>query len=729
MTTADATEIFSPNAQYLLCTRGYAHKGPDHPICPHKEHHDGEEVRHETQEAATLRVGMYKQPYIELLQQNLFAPNSPTWFNLPCHTCGQDKVQGTCSGCFKFDVDDTMDSILDVTKKAGLVLKAGGGVGYVVSEIRPEGSFVNSTHRHALGPGGVLRIYQVLAKEITQGGQRAAAQMAILHCDHDDIGKFIEMKVEHPELLDTFNISVACTDEFMQQVSEGKAPAIGLWKQMVNNAWTNGDPGCYFIDAAERGNPTPWLGQLTGTNPCGEVPLLDNEPCNLGSINLGKFVINEGKDVDWDHLRQVAWTAIEFLDDILDVNEFPTPEIEEAARLTRKLGLGVMGWADMLALMKIPYDSDVAVDLGSEVMKTIDEMAKNASFDLAAKKGSAPCFESTPAEEPARFHRNATRTCIAPTGTIAILMGASGGIEPHFKLKWDRKTGEGHVMTETIEDFIGDLDGFVPQTAHEVHWKRQVMMQAAFQAHVDLAVSKTINLPNDATPQQIADAYLLAWKTGCKGVTVFRDKSRDSQVLTDVGGHEPEGSSWVDAKLSDIPLGIERPGSTRRKIPMTADAIRHRFQVGEQEGYFQIGLYEDGSPGELFITASKQGSTIRGLLDGIGILSSLALQYGVPVEVLIKKFRHMSFEPQGRTQNPDITFATSMLDYLGHFLEEKFTETAPIIEGNRIVSDGVDVRLSLTGNGNGDTCPDCGNGLIYAEGCVRCGSDCGYEKC
>ncbi len=734
MTTAAPTSIFSPNAQYLLCTRGYAHKGPNHPICPHKENHNGEEVRHETQLDAACRVGMDKPEYIDLITHNLFAPNSPAWFNLPCKICGQDKVQGTCSACFKFDVADTMDSILDVTRKAGLVLKAGGGVGYVVSEVRPEGAPVNSTHRHALGPLGVLRIYQTLAKEITQGGQRNAAQMGILHCSHPDILKFIQMKLDDPQAMDTFNISVACTDEFMDQVANGEGPAIGTWKEMTNAAWTNGDPGCYFIDTAEKGNPTPWLGKLTGSNPCSEVPLLDNEVCSLGSINLNKFVINDGKDVNWDHLDEVTRTSIQFLDDILDVNEFPTPEIDAAARLTRKLGLGVMGWADMLALMKIPYGSDQSIDLGKNVMAFIDEKAHNESIHIASDKGIAPCFgmeEAQDKEGNHSFYRNATVTAIAPTGTIAILMGASGGIEPHFKLEWDRKTGEGHVMTERIAvaDEIGD---FIPLTAHEIPADQQVWMQAAFQDHVDLAVSKTINLPNSATPQQISDAYLLAWKSGCKGVTVFRDGCRGEQVLTDVGGHDKMKNDPYPSLTGRAPqqqlIPTEEPPSARHKMPETAKSIRHRFQIGEQEGYLNVGLYEDGSPGELFINASKQGSTIRGLLDGIGIMTSIALQYGVPVDVIIRKFRHMSFEPQGMTQNKEIPMATSILDYIAHFLEEQFGTQQ---QANNMRDRNIEAFDSWfqNQNGNGDTCPDCGNGLIYSEGCMKCSSGCGWTKC
>ncbi|KKK83684.1 hypothetical protein LCGC14_2790920, partial [marine sediment metagenome] len=306
MTTETTQRIFSPNAQYLLCTRGYAHKGPNHRECPECG------VPHETNEEVIERVGMGKEPYMALLREKKFAPNSPTWFNLPCVSCGQEKVQGTCSACFKFDVQDTMESIMDVATKSAFVQKWGGGVGYVLSALRGKGETIKSTQGKACGPISVMQHYHSVAEMITQGGQRAAAQMAILHCEHPDIREFVHCKDDDSGSLSTFNLSVAVTDEFMSEADEHPSSDAGLLlDEIVASAYRKGDPGLYFISTAERGNPTPWLGALSGTNPCGETPLLDNEACNLGSINLTNFVLRPGTgDSEFDFARLCKVTHI-----------------------------------------------------------------------------------------------------------------------------------------------------------------------------------------------------------------------------------------------------------------------------------------------------------------------------------------------------------------------------------------------------------------------------------
>lgn len=484
--------------------------------------------KQETVDELIKRVSMGNVEYEnELIRPLRFLPNSPTIFNLDV------PGGGTLSACFKFDVADTMvddktlSGIMDTATKAALVTKWGGGVGYYVGGLRPEGALVNSTHGKAMGPLAVLRFYNAMGSMLTQSGKREAAQMGILDCEHPDLRSFIHMKDDDPQGLHTFNISVAITDKFMNHaLNFPKSKENVLLKEMADSAWRTGDPGVYYVDTAERYNPTPWLGRLSGTNPCGEVPLLNNEPCNLGSINLGKFY--DGKGVDYKSLGTVTRLATRYLDDVLDHNHFPVPDITAAAMLTRKLGLGVCGWADLLALMHVPYASNEAVYLLDEIMGFIRRIADEESLALGREKGIAPCFIGK-----GIGYRNATRLCIAPTGTISILMGASSGIEPHFLREWQRRMGDGTILTERIPvlDRVGD---FLPQTAMEIPWEWHVKHQAVTQKHVDLAVSKTINMRNDATVDDVYNAYVEMWRQGAKGGTVYRDGCRDVQVLSKI---------------------------------------------------------------------------------------------------------------------------------------------------------------------------------------------------
>jgi len=482
--------------------------------------------KRETVDEFIERISMGNAEYREHLIEPLnFLPNSPTLFNLGV------PGGGTLSACFKFDVADTMldgsDGIMDTATKAAMVTKWGGGVGYYVGAIRPVGALVASTHGKAMGPVAVLRYYNAMAKMLTQSGKREAAQMGIIDATHPDVYDFIRMKDDDPQGMSTFNISVALSDAFMRKaIEDADSNERQLLSAMAASAWRTGDPGVYFVDRAERDNPTPDLGRLSGTNPCGEVPLLNNEPCNLGSINLRRFV-RDG-EIDFVYLGKIVRFAIDYLDDILDRNHFPDYRITHAAMYTRKLGLGVCGWADALGILGIPYASEEAVDMLDRIMRFIREEADAETERLAATKHPAPCYAG---RYPRR--RNATTLCIAPTGTIAILMGASSGIEPHFLTRWSRTMGDGTVLTEQIP-VLDELNGFEPQTAMDIPWEWHIRHQAAAQKHVDLAVSKTINMPNDATVEDIFNAYVMMWETGCKGGTVFRDGCRDEQVLARV---------------------------------------------------------------------------------------------------------------------------------------------------------------------------------------------------
>lgn len=702
---------FTDNAMKVLCKRYLRPAAPPHEACKYCG------MAHETPEEMFGRVTFGDNDYYNLLASLDFLPNSPTLFNA-------GTGQGTHSGCFKFDVDDSLKGIMDVATKAAFVQKWGGGVGYCLSVLRPKGAPIKTTHGRACGPVAVQELYQAVAKLITQGGRREGAQMAILHVDHPDVREFIhckdvpagcqcalcplrdECKSNRQKVLSTFNISVACTDSFMKEAAVSGTKQSALLKEMADSAWRTGDPGCFFIDTAERANPTPWLGKLTGTNPCGEVPLLDNEPCNLGSINLSHMVVEVGGRLvfDYSKLKQVVRLAVRYLDGILDRNIFPVEAITQAASVTRKLGLGVMGWADTLAALHIHYDCDEAVEFAGRVMASIQQAAHDESRVLAQEKGVCPAFtgsDSSKAQlrEGCPTRRNATVTCIAPAGTISILAGCSSGIEPHYTLAGERVMGDG--VTRLTERMWVDSKGFTPRTAHEIHWSWHIKHQAAFQQCTDLAVSKTINMPETATPDDVLSAFVMAWQLGCKGITVYRNKSRARQVITS----DAAGSIIASTTKRRLDNG-------RQRMPVDAISLRHKFSVGGMEGYLHTGLFPDGSPGELFITGSKQGSTIGGLMDGIAILTSMALQYGVPLEAIVNKMKGTRFEPFGQTENKEIPMASSVLDYIYRYLGKRFVPG----EVARPVSSGM-------------LCPGCGAEAIIEEGCLKCGASCGWSRC
>lgn len=671
------TPIFSENSMKVLCKR-YLLPKTNKDACKHCGGF------HETPEEMFERAAFGNEDYYNLLASLDFLPNSPTLFNAGTN-------QGTFSGCFKFDVEDSMIGIMDVARKAALVQKWGGGVGYCMSAIRPYGSLVKTTHGKACGPIAVLKLYHAVSEMITQGGKREGAQMAILDCYHKDIRDFIHCK-DDVESLSTFNLSVACTDDFMKNVSIGNSEEGRLFDEIVRSAWKTGDPGLYFIDAAERDNLTPWLGRLTGTNPCGEVPLLDNEPCNLGSINLS-HLIRDGK-FDFERLKEITRLATRYLDEVLDNNTFPDEAITKAASLTRKLGLGVMGWADTLALLHIPYDNQEAVDLGSEVMKTVQDTAHKESRKLGTEKGFCPAFSGHGSIN--TWERNASVTCIAPTGTISILAGCSSGIEPHYTLQGSRVMGDGALLEEKLQV----KTDFIPKIAHQIPWEWHIKHQAAFQKYTDLAVSKTINMPESVMVEDIRKAFTYAWESRCKGITLYRDKSRSYQVIE----NRP-----LETYPTDTIASKSKP---RRKLPKDRMSQTHKFDIGDLEGYLHIGMYEDGTPGELFITASKQGSTISGLLDGLAIVTSIALQYGVPMEALASKLIGTRFEPSGLTGDSRIPMTSSLLDYIFRYIKLKFLNNKPLLL-----------------EASGMVCPDCQARAILEEGCLKCSKNCGWSKC
>ena len=745
--------------------------------------------------ASEAQVGEVEGRFYALMSSLRFLPNSPTLGN-----AGRPLQQ--LSACFVLPVEDSLEGIFEAVRHTALIHKSGGGTGFAFSRLRPAGDVVASTGGIASGPVSFMRVFDSATEAIKQGGTRRGANMAILSVDHPDIEGFISLKADMVTL-QNFNISVAVDERFMEAVERGedydlvnprsgevvgRRSARQVFRLIVENAWKNGDPGLVFLDRINRDNPTPELGPIEATNPCGEQPLLPYESCNLGSIDLARFA-RDG-DVDWDALAAIIADCVRFLDDVIDVNLYPISEIEEWTKKTRKVGLGVMGWADLLFQLRIPYDSEEAIALGERVMSFIQEHADRASDALGKERGVFPAWEGSvydprsgdPRGGP-RF-RNATRTTVAPTGTLSIIADCSGGIEPAFALAFLRRhhldpkepgrfvelpevnrhflrvaRDEAFYSKELIEELAGggSIQGRegIPEwvqrvfvTSHDVSPEWHVRMQAAFQRHTDNAVSKTINFPPQASVEEVERAYLLAYREGCKGITIYRDESRPEQVLSHATVRGPEQAEAVAAEAAlaggatgsagEPSEGAERPPAApyRRRLPDERPSITHKFRVGEQEGYITVGLYEDGTPGEVFITISKEGSTIRGLMDSVAVLTSLALQYGVPVADLARKFRSVRFEPHGFTDNPEIPQASSLVDYIFRWLEEKFSPEARAgrgRSGRAGKSRRGRRRKAAPANTSGDistglACPECGSVLVYAEGCLICRS-CGYTKC
>ena len=784
---------------------------------------------------AAARVEAAESRFYTLMSSLRFLPNSPTLGN-----AGRPIQQ--LAACFVLPVDDSMEGIFDSLKDTALIHQSGGGTGFAFSRLRPAGDVVSSTGGIASGPVSFMRVYDAATESIKQGGTRRGANMAILSVEHPDIEAFINVKGDMTTL-QNFNISVAVTEKFMRAVARneayellnprtkavaGKRNAREIFRQIIANAWRNGDPGLVFLDRINRDNPTPQLGPIEATNPCGEQPLLPYESCNLGSINLSRFTrparptaktrskngASPGLEVDWDGLAAAIPDCVRFLDNVIEQNRYPIPEIEAMTKQTRKIGLGLMGWADLLFLLRIQYDSDEAIALAGRVAEFIREHADRASAALAEERGTFPAWEESiygPRSKHARRNtrlRNSTRTTIAPTGTLSIIADCSGGIEPAFALAFmrqhhlDRKdpakvtrlpevnatfaavAREHGFHSDELMAYLaegGALAGRddVPawakevfRTSHDIDPEWHVRMQAAFQRHTDNAVSKTINFRHDATVEDVERAYILAYKEGCKGITVYRDGSRDLQVLSHATARGPE---QAEAVAAEVALGITeelsaigahpapvaslgpRPAGApyRRHLPDERMSVTHKFRVGEQEGYVTVGLYDDGSPGEIFVNISKEGSTIRGLMDSVAVLTSVALQYGVPLRNLVEKFRGVHFEPAGLTNNAAVPTASSLVDYIFRWMETRFLAEAPSTQASatptRAASkrgrarrpgaartaptaassrdaDAVPASAAPSKTSTGIGCPQCGSILVFGEGCFTC-RNCGFTRC
>lgn len=677
-----------------------------------------------------------EEEFYEMMTSLYFLPNSPTLMNA-------GRRLGQLSACFVLPIEDSMESIFDAVKNAAIIHKSGGGTGFSFSRLRPSGDVVGSTKGVSSGPVSFMTVFDAATEAVKQGGTRRGANMGLLRVDHPDIIDFIKCKDENTRL-NNFNISVGLTSEFMKAFIEDreyelrnprtkkpqkKLKAKEVFDLIVNHAWKNGEPGIVFLDRLNEGNPTPAVGEIESTNPCGEQPLLPYESCNLGSINLAKMV--KGNVVDWERLKEITWRAVHFLDNVIDVNKYPLPEIERLTKANRKIGLGVMGWADMLIQLGIPYNSQEALTLAEKVMSFIRDEGRKASIKLAEERGVFPNYKGSIYD--GRFPlRNATITTIAPTGTLSIIAGCSSGIEPLFAISFVRNVMEGTKLIEVNPYFekvakergfwsrelmeriaeVGTIKDFeeIPQdikaiflTAHDITPSDHVRMQAAFQKYVDNAVSKTVNFPHNATPDDVREVYLLAYKLGCKGVTVYRDGSREEQVLS-TGKTKRLISSGHDTNLSGKIVPRKRPevirGSTRL------------IKTGCGNIYVTINEDEKGHLFELFTSMGKAGGCAASQAEAIGRLVSLAFRSNIdPLEV-VKQLKGISCHQQTWSNGGKIL---SCADAIAKAIE-KYNQKGGNGKGN-------DSPIMLIG-----ACPECGGSVEHEGGCVVC-HNCGFTKC
>ena len=769
------------------------------------------------------------EEFYRLMTERRFEPNSPTLMNA-------GRPLGQLSACFVLPVNDSLsnghDGIYDTLKAMALIHQSGGGTGFSFSRLRPKGSMVRSTTGVASGPVSFMKLYDASTEAVKQGGTRRGANMGILRVDHPDILEFITCKEDLTQITN-FNISVAITDTFMRAVKErtdyalidphngkevGRLDANAVWDKMIEGAWRTGEPGVFFIDEANRYNPVPTLGSYEATNPCGEQPLLAYDVCNLGSINVGHYV-RDGK-MDWDAFKRDVHLSTHFLDNIIDVNKYPLVEIDTLAKRIRRIGLGVMGFADALVRLGIPYDSEEGVEFGRTVMEFVDVEAKRESERLAVERGPFSEWarsiwgpEETAAKDargqrirPMQMLRNCNVTTVAPTGTISIIAGCSSGLEPLFAVAFMRNQA-GVLMPDVNEDFvaIAQREGWysdelmeriakqgtikfpeVPAkwqrvftTANEIAPEWHIRMQAAFQRHCDSAISKTTNFSHAATVEDVRTIYELAFELRCKGVTVYRDGSRDNQVLST--GATEQAKQTRDQASSDKRRIGELEGTTaelhheierlrKQLFEAEAENLQRRAKRARPDklrgttirketplGTMFLNITEDdrGQPFEVFITLGKAGGAATADAEAMGRLISLALRSGIPLPSIHRQLRGISSD---RAVGLGPHKVLSVPDAIGIALEEWWRDkhqgvqaellppdtrqagvpameqiTNPVArapEGPAGAPEPEQLGFDMSGYTQSfmGTCPDCGSQLEFAEGCVKC-HVCGFSEC
>lgn len=704
-----------------------------------------------------------------------FLPNSPTLMN-----AGRELQQ--LSACFVLPVGDSMEEIFDAVKQMALIQKSGGGTGFAFSRLRPKNDVVGSTKGVSSGPVSFMSVFDNATEAIKQGGTRRGANMGILRVDHPDILDFIKCKDEDHHF-NNFNISVAATNEFMEAVEKGeKYPlrnprtketvgfldAKEVFEKMVYYAWKNGDPGIIFIDRINEDNPTPHVGPIESTNPCGEQPLLPYESCNLGSINLAHMVsarigsASGGKngEVDWERLGSVTEGAVHFLDNVIDMNRYTLPQIEAMTRANRKIGLGVMGFADLLIQLGIPYDHPRAFETGGNIMAFIQGRGRKASRELALKRGAFPNFEGSALKGRWDTMRNATVTTIAPTGTISIIAGASSGIEPLFALAFVRHVLDGKELLEINPFFevMAKEEGFysealmekiaqlghiedleeVPEgvrhlfaTAHDISPEDHIRMQAAFQKYTDNAVSKTVNFSHEAAVDDVAKVYELAYQLGCKGVTIYRDRSREKQVLYKGLAAPEEDRTGARENVSKM----ERKPRARRDV---IHGSTWKIRTGCGNIYVTVNEDEDGHLFEIFNQIGKAGGCAASQSEALGRLVSLAFRSNIEPEDIIRQLKGISCHMPVWHQNGKVlSCSDAVAKAIEWHIQKMKTQRGGAIE-KEILPNHPEVGVIRNQERKNPTqgmrgvflrgaCPECGGPLIFEEGCVKC--FCGYSDC
>lgn len=673
--------------------------------------------------AESKKSKQLKEEFFSMIYSMDFLPNSPCLMN-----AGTDI--GQLSACFVLPVEDSMDGIFTAIRNGALVHKTGGGTGYSFSRLRSQNAAVKSTQGVASGPLSFAAVFDAATETIKQGGKRRGANMGVLRVDHPDIMEFITAK-EDQEKFNNFNFSVGVTDVFMEAMEKGEEyeliePSSGcavttlnaseVFDKIIDLAWHNGEPGVLFIDTANKANTTPNLGDFEATNPCGEQWLLPYESCNLGSINLGNFV--ENGEVDYDRLADITRAATSFLDNVIDCNVFPIPEIEEMTLKTRKIGLGIMGLHDMLIQLEIPYGSDEGRKLSGEVMQFVRDIAEEHSIQLAEEKEPFPAFDAESVDYAAR--RNAALTSIQPTGTVSMIADCASGCEPYFSIVMMKHVMDGDRLLMVNKHFekIARAQGFysdelmvkvaesgtvighdeIPQkwqeifrTAQDISPEDHIRMQGVLQnSGVDSSISKTINLPNSATREDVKYSYVTGYRLGCKGLTVYRDGSRDSQVL----------NTTEQSKAKDEQTAVVSEQGLKRNLPDTLDAKRYKVKDQEQKSVYIIVCFDEHEmPMEVFAKFPfdnrvdlKDKST---MWTTTCRLVSLALRFGVPMDEIIKQLDRSS----------------------GHMLDLP-AQLSKLFKS----------FLAGTQKGFASICPECDGTLRFEEGCETC-HECGYSKC
>ncbi len=678
-----------------------------------------------------------EEKFYELMARLEFLPNSPTLMNA-------GRELGQLSACFVLPVGDSMEEIFDAVKYTALIHKSGGGTGFSFSRLRPANDVVLTSTGISSGPSSFMRVFDVATETIKQGGTRRGANMGILRVDHPDVMDFIMCKADKKQL-NNFNISVGLTEVFMMAVENdenydlinprnnkvaGTLNARKVFNRIVTQAWENGEPGIVFLDRLNRDNPTPHVGTIESTNPCGEQPLLPYESCNLGSINLSKMV-KDGQ-IDWEKLKETVHLAVHFLDNVVEVNKYPLPQIHDMTMGNRKIGLGIMGWADMLILLGVSYDDKDAIILAEKVMQFIHDEGHAASRELAKKRGPFPNFKGSVYDQRGEAPiRNATITTIAPTGTISIIANSSSGVEPLFAVSYVRQVMDDDILVEVNPQFemvarergfyslelmqriaqhgtIRDMDDIPPDiqkifvTAHDITPEVHIEMQAAFQKYTDNAVSKTVNFSNSATIDDVAKVYHLAYTMDCKGVTIYRDGSRDNQVLSTMKKEDQTQRMSIDEEKTVV----------KRERPKVLKGWTYQMRTGCGPLYVTVNEDKTGIF-ELFTTMGKAGGCAASQSEAIGRMVSLAWRSGVQARQVVKQLQGIScHSPYGFGENKVLSCADAVAKAIQSHLSDN--------GGEEIIK----VKMAFVKG----ACPECGGIVEHEGGCAVCRL-CGYSEC